>query len=186
MDIGLRKCSLAGACLLLAWTLHAGEPAPSLDWIAGHWCTKSDAVAVEEIWLPPHGGVVLGLGRTRTPEATTGFEYLRIVEVDGVPTYIAQPGGRAATKFRMTARGEQWIRFENPEHDFPQWIEYRRNGDRLHAEIAGPGEHGKEQVIGFDYERCEDTVTARGGSVADLYAPDRRALSLLRELNAGL
>ncbi len=151
----LRLSLLVGACLLFAAALRAAEPAPSLDWIAGHWCMEDGAVAIDELWLPPHGGVVLGLSRTRTPEATDGFEYLRIVETDGVPSYVAQPGGRPATAFPMTAFGELWIRFENPEHDFPQRIEYRRDGDRLYAEIAGPGEQGEEQVIRFDYARCE-------------------------------
>jgi hypothetical protein len=33
-------------------------------------------------------------------------------------------------------------------------VEYRRQGEALHAEIAGAGEDGKEMVISFDYVRC--------------------------------
>jgi hypothetical protein len=98
--------------------------------------------------------MAIGLGRTLAQGATTAFEYLRIVDLDGVPAYVAQPGGRPPTTFRMTASGEQWIRFENPEHDFPQRIEYRRASDTLHAEIAGPGADGAEAVISFDYRKC--------------------------------
>ncbi len=76
------------------------------------------------------------------------------VDLDGTQSYIAQPGGRPPTAFRRTAGGERWVRFENPEHDFPRRIEYRREGDALHAEIAGPDENGKEIVISFDYSRC--------------------------------
>lgn len=129
-------------------------PAPSLDWIGGHWCAELGEETVEEVWLPPRGGVAVGLSRTRTEDRTTAFEYLRIVELDGIPSYIAQPGGRPPTTFTRTAGGEGWIRFGNPEHDFPQRIEYRRVGDALRAEIAGPGEDDKEMAIAFDYRRC--------------------------------
>lgn len=134
----------------------AGAPAanPSLDWIAGHWCADLGEDTVEELWLPPHGGVVIGVGRTRNSERTTGFEYLRILDLDGAQSYIAQPGGRPPTTFKQTASGERWIRFENPDHDFPRRIEYRREGDTLHAEIAGPGENDVDVVIAFDYGRC--------------------------------
>jgi len=127
---------------------------PSLDWMAGHWCIEQNGNTTEELWLPPVGGVLVGLGRTRTNERTTGYEYLRIVDVDGVQSFIAQPGGRLPTAFKRTAGGEQWVRFENPDHDFPQSIEYRREGSALHAEVAGPGDNGEESVISYDYSPC--------------------------------
>lgn len=149
-----RQLPAAIAAFLAIGVARAAEPAPSLEWLAGHWCADLGDETIEELWLPPHGGVTIGLGRTRKEDATTAFEYLRIVDLDGVPAYVAQPGGRPPTTFSMTARGEQWIRFENPEHDFPQRIEYRRKLDTLHAEIAGPGEDGAEVVIPFDYRPC--------------------------------
>ncbi len=89
-----------------------------------------------------------------SPGRTTGFEYFRIADVDGVQSFIAQPGGRPPTAFKRTGGGENWIRFENPDHDFPQRIEYRREGNGLHAEVAGPGANGKETVINFDSVPC--------------------------------
>lgn len=135
------------------------NPAP--DWLAGHWCAGKGGKTVEELWLPPHGGVMVGLGRTRTPERTVEFEYLRIADIDGIQSYIALPGGQAPTSFGRTAGGDNWARFENPEHDFPQRIEYRREGETLHAEVAGPDENGGESVITFDYSPC-DPQTAAG------------------------
>jgi hypothetical protein len=149
-----RQLPAAIAAVLAIGVVRVAEPAPSLEWLAGHWCADLGDGIVEELWLPPHGGATFGLGRTRKEDATTAFEYLRIVDLDGVPAYVAQPGGRQPTTFSMTARGEQWIRFENPQHDFPQRIEYRRELDTLHAEIAGPGEDGADVVIRFDYRPC--------------------------------
>lgn len=150
----LRQLPAAVAACLIIGIVDAAEALPSLDWIGGHWCLELGDETVEELWLPPYGGVAIGLSRTRRGDATTAFEYLRIVDLDGTPAYVAQPGGRPPTTFTMTAAGERWIRFGNPAHDFPQRIEYRRDGDSLHAEIAGPGEDGEEVVIPFDYTRC--------------------------------
>ncbi|HEX2139311.1 MAG TPA: DUF6265 family protein [Woeseiaceae bacterium] len=142
------------AVVLLAGGAGTVQPAPSLDWISGHWCAGLGQDTVEEFWLPPHGGVTIGVSRTLRDGRTAAFEYLRIVDLEGTPSYIAQSGGRPPTAFKRTAGGERWIRFENPEHDFPQRIEYRRDGDTLQAEIAGPGADGSETVIAFEYRRC--------------------------------
>ncbi len=142
--------------LLLALTAQASAATPELDWLAGQWCGGDPAERIEEHWLAPRGGELLGLSRTIRGERMVAFEFLRIATVEGVPTYLAQPGGRPPTAFARSAGGKDWVRFENPAHDFPQRIEYRRNGDTLHAEIAGPGEDGKEMVIGFEYRSCQD------------------------------
>lgn len=157
----------------------AGPAAPSLDWIGGHWCTEAGGEIVEEFWLPPHGGVALGLSRTRTADRAAAFEFLRIVDIHGTPVYVAQPGGRPPTAFRSTAGGDRWIRFENRDHDFPQRIEYRREGDRLYAEIAGAGEDGAEMVIAFDYRRCGDAPQTA------TQLPLRAATPILSQRKAG-
>lgn len=125
-----------------------------LDWIQGDWCGGADKERIEEHWLSSHGGLRLGLGRTLKGSSTANFEFLRIDVVDGVATYIAQPQGAPPTAFKRTAGGKDWIRFENPQHDFPKRVEYRRTGNALHAEIAGPGADGKEIVIPFAYVPC--------------------------------
>ena len=123
-------------------------------WMAGSWCADANARRIEEVWLAPAGALMIGMSRTvaanrRTPE----FEFLRIELRDGVPTYLAQPQGAPPVAFKLTQSTDSSARFENPQHDFPQRIEYRRTGDGLHAEIAGPRQ-GKERVIAFDYKLC--------------------------------
>lgn len=143
------------ATLVLAAAGAAPAYADDLAWLVRRWCGGSGGERVEETWLEPAGGHLLGVSRTTKDGTLTGFEFLRIGPADGVQTYFAQPGGRPPTAFTRTDGGERWVRFENRAHDFPQRIEYRREGDALHAEIAGPGEGGEESVIGFDYTRCD-------------------------------
>lgn len=150
-----RNITVVAVLMLLIGSAHSAGPDSSVDWIAGHWCGEFGDKIIQELWLPPHGGVAVGLGRTLSADRTTGFEYFRITEIDGVQSFVAQPGGQPPTVFGRTDGGDRWIRFENPEHDFPQRIEYRRDGDSLHAVAAGPGENGKESVIRFDYRRCD-------------------------------
>jgi hypothetical protein len=54
----------------------------------------------------------------------------------------------------MTSSGPGWAVFENPQHDFPKRVEYRRTDKGLWAQISGPGEDGRQQAIDFDYSAC--------------------------------
>lgn len=144
------------ACMPAFSTPYAETLAPAdpFDWMQGDWCGGTGEQRIEEHWLPAHGGLRLGVARTLEGARTSSFEFLRIETAEGAATYIAQPGGAPPTSFRRTAGGANWVRFENPEHDFPKRVEYRRSGDALHAQIAGPGKDGKEIVVGFDFTAC--------------------------------
>jgi hypothetical protein len=144
-----------GACLAL-WAGQAAADGLGLDWLAGHWCSNNDGQQIEEIWLPEAGGTLLGMSRTVRGPKVESFEYMRIVSDDKASRFHVQPNGVQPTVFAQVARGDAWIRFENIAHDFPNRIEYRREGERMHAYIAGPGRDGKESKIRFDYRRCEE------------------------------
>ncbi|HEV2816960.1 MAG TPA: DUF6265 family protein [Allosphingosinicella sp.] len=65
-----------------------------------------------------------------------GWEQVRIETSDDGATmqYVARPRGAAAdTAFRLTRAGPNEAAFENPAHDYPQRIIYRREGDALIA-----------------------------------------------------
>jgi len=108
----------------------------------------------EEHWLPPAGELMLGVNRTAVAGKPTQFEFLRITHIDEVPTYIARPNGAAGTSFKRSAGGPNWIRFSNLDHDFPQPIEYHRDGDMLKASFAGPGQDGATMTIPFEFQTC--------------------------------
>jgi len=106
------------------------EGITSLAWLAGHWRSESDGSIVEELWLPPRGGILLGLNRTVAGDGRrTGFEYLRIQRNGEDLEYVASPGGRSPTSFRLVEQTSDRVLFTNPEHDFPKRIEYRLEGE---------------------------------------------------------
>lgn len=147
--------TLAGlAAATLSLTASADTPPTNFDWFVGQWCADRDGSFIEEAWLASKGDLLLGLSRTVKGGKTASFEYLRIEWKNSVPSYIAQPQGAPPVPFRWVAGGKDWARFENAENDFPKRVEYRKTPGGLYAEIAGPGEGGKELVIPFDYKAC--------------------------------
>lgn len=119
-----------------------GAGTTDLSWLAGHWVEESwdgDPAARrgEEHWLAPTANLMLGINRTLEGDRTRAFEYLRIEITPDGARYLASPGGRPATAFALIESGPRHAVFENPDHDFPQRIRYRRVGDRLEASIEG-------------------------------------------------
>lgn len=146
--------AMAMASIATAASAHEPEAGTDLDWIAGQWCGGDAGTRIDEVWLPEAGGALLGMSRTVRGAKTASFEFMRIVAEGERASLHVQPDGAPPTVFETVARGDGWIRFGNPEHDFPNVIEYRRDGDRLSAWIAGPGRDGKELRIPFEYRAC--------------------------------
>lgn len=132
--------------LLLSIPTLAGSPPDlaRLSWLAGAWGAEEGGRRTEEHWLPPRGGVMLGVHREAGGEKKTFFEYLRIEARGEEVFYVASPMGRGpGTDFRLVSLDETSVAFENKEHDFPQRILYRldENG-ALRSRIEGPGKDG--------------------------------------------
>ncbi|MCU0304227.1 MAG: DUF6265 family protein [Thermoanaerobaculales bacterium] len=146
---------LSLAATISGWAGSTEPPTAAiadLGWIAGHWRLERGATIVEEGWLGPAGGTMLGVNRTVSGDRTTGFELLRIEERDGALVLLASPDGRCpATEFTLAELADRRAVFANPEHDFPQTIVYRREGSTLHAEIAGT-DGGEPRSASWSFE----------------------------------
>lgn len=133
------------ALALLAPGTNPGVDA--LGWMAGVWVGEQDGVQMEEHWMPPQGGCLLGIHRDVAGGRTVSFEFMRIAEdSDGRIAFWGSPMGRPAIGFQLVESKDRRAVFENPEHDFPQRILYWLAPDgRLHARIEDmKGEHAQE------------------------------------------
>lgn len=138
------------------------SPLSGLAWLVGSWVRTSDESLSEEHWMPPRGGVMLGMSHEVVRGRMVFFEYLRIeAQPDGV-YYLASPKGRQPpTAFRMIESEPRRVVFENPAHDFPQRIAYWLDGGGvLHARIEGL-ENGRAKSSEWEWQRVPATVLER-------------------------
>lgn len=138
----------------------SGQAAPrlaGLGWLAGCWERTAGTRVVEEQWMRPRAGLMLGAGRTVEGDSVVEFEQVRIVERGGRLVYAAAPSGQPPAEFESIAAPDSAVTFENLGHDFPQRISYRRVGaDSLMARIEGL-RGGRVRGIDFGYRRASCT-----------------------------
>lgn len=137
---------LLGAVLALGLLGQAPPQASvsELAWMSGRWEASGNGRWTEEVWSTPRGGMMIGFSRSTREDVGGEFEFLRIAPgPDGTPTYFAQPRGGPPVAFRLVAHDANSATFENPAHDYPQRIRYRRFGRSMAAFISsidGSGE----------------------------------------------
>lgn len=142
-------------------TAAAPSTVPSIKdvaWIAGCWDSTRGTRHVAEHWMPPEGGTMMGVSRTTVGDKTTEWEFLIIRQSEKGLEYVAKPSRQPEAIFTAARAAANEVVFENPAHDFPKRISYKRDGDALTASIEGPM-NGQTRRIDFPYKK-----TACGGS----------------------
>ena len=151
--------SLLGSAAALAQGARAPEP-PA--WLAGCWEQRTGNRESLEMWMAPAGGMMLGSSRTVAGGKVREYEQLLLKAEGGKLVYTASPSGQATVSFTSTAVSDSSFTVENPQHDFPQRIIYRRRGaDSLVARIEGPGPSGTR---GMDYPMRRVACAGASGS----------------------
>ena len=154
-------------CLLLAVAIAmistagassaAQEPSVArLQWMSGCWISDDGRERTEEFWLKPAGQTMIGLSRTVAGGKTVFIEYAQIGEVKGgdIAYTVSLGMGARPVSFKLIRSSDAEAVFENPEHDFPQRIIYRRESkESLFARIEGK-EKGVSKGMDFHYKRA--------------------------------
>ena len=133
-----------------------------LAWLGGCWKAASAEAGTEEHWMPAAGGTMLGMGRTVKQGKTVTHEFMQIRAGEGgALAFVAHPSGQKSAAFPLLRMSADEVVFENAQHDFPQRVAYRREGDsKLAARIEGM-RNGSLRVIAFPMERVScDARTA--------------------------
>jgi hypothetical protein len=127
----------------------AEDPLAPVSWLAGCWSFTANGRTVDEQWMRPAGGVMLGMSRAVREGRAPTVEFV-VLRVDGGRlVYDARPEGQTRTLFPLAKSGADEVVFENPAHDFPQRVIYRRVGaDQIRARVEGRTSNGEQ---GFDY-----------------------------------
>jgi hypothetical protein len=125
--------------LLLLLALMAGCPpakaaecgsVEAMRWLLGDWQAISGEKTVYECWWPQPPDALEGVGRTMSADQLKLEERLRLEVRDGRLHYDADVSVNPdAVAFGLVTCDDSSWTFENPEHDFPQRILYRRTSD---------------------------------------------------------
>ena len=143
---------------LLAAAGAAAQPAAQvvradqITWMAGCWRLDASARQVDEMWMAPSGGALLGVSRTVSGGRAVAHEFMQIREREGVLTFIALPSGQAEAAFPLLRGGARELVFENRAHDFPQRVIYWLQGSMLVGRIEGV-QNGQQQSAEFPMRR---------------------------------
>jgi hypothetical protein len=126
-----------------------------LGWISGCWVSDKGNERTEEQWTKPAGQSMLGIGRTVAGGKTVFTEFIQIREINGEIAYTVALGmGARPVSFKLIKSSDKEAVFENPQHDFPQRIIYRReSADSLFARIEGQ-EKGVNKGMDFRFKRA--------------------------------
>ncbi len=122
--------ALAGPCTSL-------EPA---RWLVGSWLASTDSRTIRETWREVSTATFEGEGAThsRTDGTLLDSEVLRLVAMAGEVFYVAKVAHNPyPVAFRLASCDGNRLEFENPAHDFPRRIEYRRTAeDTFEAHVS--------------------------------------------------
>jgi hypothetical protein len=146
--------------LVFAASMAATPPLPvsdinRLSWMAGCWMQVRANGRVDEQWMAPGGGVMIGMSRTRQGRQAARIRVLRIAPgADGKLGFIADPSGQPEATFPLKEITDDSVVFEDPAHDFPQRILYKRVDDntiiaRIEGQISG-----QPRSVDYPYTRC--------------------------------
>jgi hypothetical protein len=163
----LRKTAIMAAVILMACNDRENKKdiegkLPSLpelnkmEWLLGSWENHSEEGDAAEIWKKENDSTYSGVSYFIVGKDTVSSEKISLEqrgdEVFYIPTVNDQNAGKPV-KFKLTSSENDQLVFENPSHDFPQKITYRKfSKDSLMAEISGKL-NGKESAQQFPLTR---------------------------------
>lgn len=84
------------ACTLLAPPATAQAPASppakieALAWLAGYWQGEGLGGILEDIWMPPRDGVILGAFRLTKPDGKGFYELFAVEEIEGSLQFVVK------------------------------------------------------------------------------------------------
>jgi hypothetical protein len=134
----------------------SADPLADFGWLEGCWTGSVNQRDFREQWMPPRGGMMLGISQVVMGGKTIGYEYLKLEPRPEGVYYVAVPSDAKEAAFRYVGvtidtagdRGDHLYAFENPALEFPRRIVYRHaTGGWLYAEVDGKVNGADRQVI---------------------------------------
>lgn len=156
------KLLLVTACLLVLQSIAGKEDRniQPFQWLEGSWSMKVKRGTITESWKMNGDQSLAGNSKmTSLSGEERVLENLELVFSEGTYYYVSTVNGQndnKAVRFKITSYSEKGFVAENPEHDFPRRITYRRiTDDSVHAFIDG-GPQLPDKKSDFYYSRIKN------------------------------
>lgn len=139
--------------LMIFSSCNAQQPSKDLQqfrWVLGKWEMKTPEGPLYEYWVALNDSTFQGRSFKLTAQKDTVIlETVQLAVRSGrfyyIPT-VKDQNNQEPVRFEITEQKTNEFVAQNPQHDFPQLIGYKRNGDALEAWIGGTmnGEYRRE------------------------------------------
>jgi Domain of unknown function (DUF6265) len=117
------------------------EQLEKMNWLIGNWENKMPEGLLRETWKKENDSVFTGNSFFITEKDTVHFESIKMYQKGDSILYSATVVGQnndEPVEFNQTTATETEFIFENPKHDYPQKIVYKKvNDTNLVATISG-------------------------------------------------
>lgn len=150
----IRYAFLASLLVLLLSSCQ-NSPYP-LHKLEGRWyCQMDDGSWISETWESQSDNVMKGIGKEIVGEQETVKEYLELrKEGDALiysATVLTQNDGNAVD-FTCDSVSNDLLRFSNPQHDFPKFIEYKLI-DETHINVTVGNDATEQFTLHFSKDK---------------------------------
>lgn len=133
--------------LLFMKMAHAQETVAQkfkkLQWLTGKWIRTNNKPGQSgyETWEKVNELKLSGKGVTLKGKKVHFIEQLQLISKENDLFYVVKVSGELKpTYFKLTSLTKDSFTCENPEHDFPKKISYKKEGNKIKAVISGDGQ----------------------------------------------
>ncbi len=129
------------------------EMAENFDWLTGKWKRLNEEAGMEtfENWDKISATEYSGIGFTMQDGDTINQESMKIVQQDGQWNLLVKtPDEATFISFSLAELKKDTFTFTHDTLDFPNKINYWKNGENINALVAGEG-----MQIDFEFEKTD-------------------------------
>ena len=132
------------------------EKLATMNWLLGNWENKMTEGNLSESWEKKDDSTFVGHSYFIKEKDTISFESIELLQKGDAIFYIPTVKGQNKDKpitFKLTTSTDNQFIFENPTHDYPQKIVYKKAGPNdLIATISGT-QQGKTSTESYPMKR---------------------------------
>lgn len=128
------------------------EKLQKMNWLIGNWKTKLPEGTLTEIWTKANDSTFEGSSFFINEKDTIHFEALKLKSKEDDLIYSATVMGQnndEAVDFKLTSETGNTFVFENPTHDYPQKISYKKIKQTLFIATISGKQQGKSSTESY-------------------------------------